>query len=99
MDEWISSLCNITQNAQKQGLARVYVGSHWLTSKNELERAMGIEPKRTLLRSLDNTAFRYPEKTACDWRANFRVMRDNVGPRETTAPFAIGLRLSIMSSG
>jgi hypothetical protein len=31
-------------------------------------------------------------KTACDWRANFRVMRDNVGLRETTAPFAIDFR-------
>jgi hypothetical protein len=34
------------------------------------------------------------EKPACDWRANFRVMRDNVGLRETTPPFAIEFPLS-----
>jgi hypothetical protein len=57
---------------------------------------MGIEPKRTLLRSPKNTAFRDSEKTACDWRANFRVMRDNVGLRETP-PFAIEFPLSTLS--
>jgi hypothetical protein len=54
---------------------------------------MGIEPKRPLLRSLKNTAFRDSENTACDWRANFRVMRDNVGLGETP-PFAIAFPLS-----
>jgi hypothetical protein len=59
---------------------------------------MGIEPKRTLLRSQKNTAFRDSEKTACDWRANFRVMRDNVGLRETP-PFAIESPLSTRGGG
>ena len=44
MGRWAPSLCNITQVAQKQGLARVYVGSRGLTWKDEVERAMGIEP-------------------------------------------------------
>jgi hypothetical protein len=57
---------------------------------------MGIEPTRPLLRGLKNTAFRDLEKTACDWRANFRVMRDNVGLRETP-PFAIEFPLSTHS--
>jgi len=39
----ISSLCHTTQDAQDQGLKSVYVGSHWLTRKEEVERAMGIE--------------------------------------------------------
>ena len=55
---------------------------------------MGIEPKRAALQSLYNTAFRDLEKPACDWRANFRVMRDNVGLPETTPPFAIEFPLS-----
>jgi hypothetical protein len=63
---------------------------------SELERAMGIEPKRTALKSLQNTAFRDSEKPACDWRANFRVMRDNVGLPETTPPFAIEFPLSTL---
>jgi hypothetical protein len=45
---------------------------------------MGIEPKRTALQSLENTAFCESPTAACDWPANFRVMRDNVGLRETT---------------
>jgi hypothetical protein len=52
MGGWISSLCNITQVALKQGLARVYVGLHWLTWKVEMERAMGIEPTGKALPSL-----------------------------------------------
>jgi hypothetical protein len=45
---------------------------------------MGIEPKRTALQSLWNASYREVLLAACDWRANFRVMRDNVGPPETT---------------
>jgi|ERR1700719_2750516 len=55
---------------------------------------MGIEPTWAALKSLQNTAFRDSEKPACDWRANFRVMRDNAGLRETTPPFAIEFPLS-----
>ena len=45
---------------------------------------MGIEPKRTAIESLYNTVFRDAPTAACDWRANFRVMRGDVGPRETS---------------
>jgi hypothetical protein len=38
---------------------------------------MGIEPTRTTLQSLRNAAFREALLPACDWRANFCVMRDN----------------------
>jgi hypothetical protein len=55
------------------------------TCFKRVERAMGIEPKRTIRQSLKNTAFRDSEKAACDWCANFRVMRDNVGQPETIA--------------
>ena len=47
---------------------------------------MGIEPTRTALQSLWNTALREGRAAACDWRANFRVMRDNVRQPEATAP-------------
>jgi hypothetical protein len=57
--------------------------------QQKVERAMGIEPKRRVPQSLENAAFCESEKAACDWRANFRVMRDNLGLRETTLPFAI----------
>jgi hypothetical protein len=46
-----------------------------------VERAMGIEPKRTDLQSPWNSTSREAQKAACDWRANFRVMRDNIGPQ------------------
>jgi hypothetical protein len=55
---------------------------------------MGIEPKRAAHQSLENAAFNEPWIAACDWRANFRVMRGNVGLRETTHPFAIEFPLS-----
>jgi hypothetical protein len=45
---------------------------------------MGIEPIRTAPQNLENAAFRDAMTAACDWRANFRVMRDNVGLREAT---------------
>jgi hypothetical protein len=48
---------------------------------------MGIEPKRPALQSLYNAAFREATGVACDWRANFRAMKGNVGLPETTAPF------------
>jgi hypothetical protein len=47
---------------------------------------MGIEPKRMALQSLLSAAFREVPTAACDRRANFRVMRGNVGLRETTTP-------------
>jgi hypothetical protein len=40
------------------------------------------------LQSLQKAALRDLNKAACDWRANFRVMRGNVGTHETTPPFA-----------
>jgi len=61
-----------------------------------VERAMGIEPMRAALQSLLNAAFRDAPTAACDWRANFRVMRGNVGLRETTPAFAF--RLMCVSS-
>jgi len=57
---------------------------------------MGIEPKRSVLQNLKNDAFCESPTAACDWRANFRVMRDNVGLRETTPPFAIEYPLSTL---
>jgi hypothetical protein len=59
-----------------------------------MERAMGIEPKRTALQSPENEASCESPTAACDWRANFRVMGDNVGLRETTPPFAVEFPLS-----
>jgi hypothetical protein len=47
---------------------------------------MGIEPKRTAFQSLEKSAFCEKWRAACDWRANFRVMRGNAGLRETTTP-------------
>ena len=55
---------------------------------------MGIEPIRTIPQSLQNAAFREALLTACHWRANFHVMRDNVGLRETTTQFGIGFPTS-----
>jgi hypothetical protein len=46
---------------------------------------MGIEPKRRALQSLENAAFCETPVAAGDWRANFYVLRGNVGLRETTA--------------
>jgi hypothetical protein len=43
---------------------------------------MGIEPICRALQSLENAVSREAPMAACDWRANFRVMRDNVGLRE-----------------
>jgi hypothetical protein len=51
---------------------------------------MGIEPTRTALQSLWNTALCEGRAAACDWRANFRLMRDNVRQSETTAPLLEG---------
>ena len=65
-------------------------------ASREVERAMGIEPMRAALQSLLNAAFRDAPTAACDWRANFRVMRGNVGLRETTPAFAF--RLMCVSS-
>ena len=45
---------------------------------------MGIEPIRWALQTLQNAVFREAPMAACDWRANFRVLRDNVGQPETT---------------
>lgn len=45
--------------------------------QRKVERAMEIEPKRTAPQSLWNAAFSDSEKAACDWRANFRVMKGN----------------------
>lgn len=43
---------------------------------------MGIEPKKTAHQSLQNVVFREAPTAACDWRADFRVMRGGVGSRE-----------------
>jgi hypothetical protein len=40
---------------------------------------MEIEPMRAAPQSLENAAYRDATTAACDRRANFRVMRDNVG--------------------
>jgi hypothetical protein len=53
---------------------------------------MGIEPIRAAPQGLENAAYRDAPTAACDWRANFRVMRDNVGPRETTTPVTFDFR-------
>jgi hypothetical protein len=57
---------------------------------------MGIEPIRAAPQSPENAAYRDATTAACDLRANFRVMRDNVGLRETTLPFAIEFPLSTL---
>src|ERR1700674_5372143 len=53
---------------------------------------MGIEPKRHGASKPVHMAFREACIAACDWRANFRVTRDNVGPRETTTPVTLDFR-------
>jgi hypothetical protein len=47
---------------------------------------MGIEPKGVTIRSLLNTVFGLSRTDECDWRANFRVMRDNVGLETAVDP-------------
>jgi hypothetical protein len=46
---------------------------------------MRIEPTRTALQTLQIAVFHESATEACDLRANFSVMKDNVGPGETTA--------------
>jgi hypothetical protein len=60
---------------------------------------MGIEPKGSAIQSLGNAAFSETRTAACDWRANFRRMRDNVGPRETTTPVTLDFRCVPRTAG
>jgi hypothetical protein len=54
---------------------------------------MGIEPQTDSPSKPKKCAvLRDSEKTACDWRANFHVIRGNVGLPETTPPFAFRFR-------
>jgi hypothetical protein len=53
----------------------------WLTWKDEVERAMGIEPTRPTLPELENRWFRAMANPKCDGRVNFRGMWGHVGIR------------------
>jgi hypothetical protein len=61
-----------------------------------VERAMGIEPTRAFLPSLQNNRFDAMADAKCDWRVNFRGMWGNVGLRTDTLMGEISVNLAAL---